>query len=109
MISPRALSLFALFLAPLARADDAGATVWMSRCKGCHGLDGRAQTPVGEKEKIPDFSSVKWQKAFADPDVREVVAHGSPSNSKMKPYEERLSPAEIDAVVRYIRTLRSGT
>jgi len=90
-----------------AFADDLGFQVWMSRCKGCHGLDGKAQTRIGAAEKIPDFTSAKWQASFADPDIKEVVTNGSPSNAKMKPFGDRLSAEEIDAVVKYIRSLKA--
>ena len=101
----RVLALWFL-IAPAALADELGQQVWMNRCKGCHGLDGRAQTQIGAKEKIPDFASAQWQKKFADPDIRQVVTEGSASNPKMKPFGDRLSPEEIDAVVRFVRGLR---
>jgi len=101
------LCIALLLLSFPSLADEAGRQVWLQRCKGCHGLDGRAQTPIGAKEKIADFTQAKWQKAFADQDIRLVVEQGSPSNPKMKPFGDRLSPAEIDAVVRFVRTLGS--
>ena len=100
-----AVALFASSLSTAALADDA-AEVWKAKCKGCHGDDGKAKTKVGEKEKISDFTSVKWQEQFADADIRRVIADGSDSNSKMKPFKEKLTAQEIDALVKYIRGMK---
>src|SRR5437867_8051634 len=103
----RTLVSLSLLLGFSAFADDLGQQTWMSRCKGCHGLDGKAQTRIGAAEKIPDFTSAKWQASFADPDIKEVIVDGSPSNAKMKPFGDKLTAEEVDAVVRYIRTLKA--
>ena len=100
-----AVALFAGSLSTAAFADDA-VDVWKAKCKGCHGEDGKAKTKVGEKEKIPDFTTEKWQQEFADGDIKKVIADGSDSNSKMKPFKEKLTEQEIDALVKYIRTLK---
>ena len=102
----RVLLTLVLLSAPAALADDLGQQVWMRLCKGCHGLDGRAQTQIGAREKISDFSVEAWQKQFADPDIRQVVYDGSASNPKMKSFAQRLSAEELDAVVRFIRGLK---
>lgn len=94
-----------LSIASAAYADDA-ADVWKAKCKGCHGEDGKAKTKVGEKEKIEDFTSPKWQDSMADADIKRVIADGSDSNSKMKPFKEKLSEQEIDALVKYIRGMK---
>ena len=95
-----------MVLGPPAMADDLGQQVWLNLCKGCHGLDGRAQTQIGANEKIPDFASAAWQKKFADPDIRQVIVDGSPSNPKMKSFGAKLSSEEVDAVVRFVRGLK---
>ncbi|HYV46830.1 MAG TPA: c-type cytochrome [Myxococcaceae bacterium] len=100
-----AAALFAGSLATAAFADDAG-DLWKAKCKGCHGDDGKAKTKVGEKEKIPDFTTEKWQKEMADGDIKKVITDGSDANSKMKPFKEKLSEQEIDSLVKYIRTLK---
>jgi mono/diheme cytochrome c family protein len=96
-----------ILLLSVLGADDLGLQTWMARCKGCHGVDGKAQTRIGASEKIPDFTSAKWQASFADPDIKQVVLDGSPSNAKMKPFGDKLTAEEVDAVVRYIRSLKA--
>ena len=100
-----AVALFAGSLSIAAFADEP-ADVWKAKCKGCHGEDGKAKTKVGEKEKIPDFTTEKWQAEMADGDIKKVIADGSDANSKMKPFKEKLSAQEIDALVKYIRGMK---
>ncbi|MFP2908795.1 c-type cytochrome [Pyxidicoccus sp. 3LFB2] len=98
--------VMALSLATSAHAEDA-AEVWKAKCGSCHGDDGKARTKMGQKESIADLSQPAWQKAESDADIRKVIAEGSPSNSKMKSYKDRLTPAQIDALVGYIRTMKA--
>lgn len=97
-----AVALFAGSLSTAALADDS-ADLWKAKCKGCHGEDGKAKTKVGEKEKISDFTTAKWQEEMGDGDIKKVIADGSDANSKMKPFKEKLTAQEIDALVKYIR------
>lgn len=92
-----------LTLGGAALAEGAPADIWMAKCKGCHGEDGAANTKVGKKENIADFTSPEWQKHNSDEAIRKIIAEGSPKNSKMKAFRDRLTPAEIDSLVKYIR------
>lgn len=93
----------ALSLSGAAFAADAPADIWKARCKGCHGDDGKAQTKVGQKEKISDFTLAEWQAKHTDADIKKVITDGSEHNSKMKAFKDKLSPEEIDSLVKYIR------
>ncbi|MCE9672334.1 cytochrome c [Myxococcus stipitatus] len=95
-----------LCLSSSAYADDV-AEVWKAKCKSCHGDDGKAQTKMGQKESIADMSLAAWQAAESDADIRQAIAEGSPKNSKMKAFKDKLTPAQIDALVGYIRTLKA--
>jgi hypothetical protein len=97
--------LYAGSLATAAIADDPG-DVWKAKCTGSHGDAGKAKTKVGEKEKIPDFTTEKWQKEMGDADIKKVIQDGSDANSKMKPFKEKLSEQEIDGLVKYIRGMK---
>ncbi|MBZ4415270.1 c-type cytochrome [Myxococcus sp. RHSTA-1-4] len=98
--------MMALCLAPSAHAEDV-AEVWKAKCKSCHGDDGKAKTKMGQKESIVDMSQPAWQQAQTDADIREMIADGSPRNRKMKPYKDKLSPQQLDALVGYIRTMKA--
>ncbi|RKG65379.1 cytochrome c [Corallococcus exercitus] len=95
-----------LLCAPAASHAEDAAVLWDKSCKNCHGPDGRAQTRMGQKESIPDMSRAAWQKAESDAHLRDVIANGSSHNPKMKAYKDRLSPEQMDALVRYIRTFK---
>ncbi|QSQ10942.1 c-type cytochrome [Myxococcus landrumensis] len=99
--------VLSLCLAPSAFAADDVVDVWKAKCKSCHGDDGKAQTKMGQKESLADMSQAAWQASVTDADIRLVIADGSPRNSKMKAFKEKLTPAQIDSLVGYIRTLKA--
>jgi mono/diheme cytochrome c family protein len=90
--------------APAASSID-GKHIFETKCQGCHGADGAGHTKLGEKTKLPDFSSAEWQKKTPDNEIVEMITEGSKKNSKMKAYKTKLSKEEIDAVAHYIRGL----
>lgn len=91
-----------------ASTEQSVSKTWMHHCKGCHGADGRAQTRMGRKHHMPDFTSAKFQKSRTDAHLLDVITHGSKVDSKMKGYGNRLSKEEIQALVHYIRALGRG-
>lgn len=103
----RLVLLLSLSLATTASAQSA-TELWATKCKSCHGSDGRAQTPMGKKESIVDMTQPAWQKAQDDSDIREAIAEGSSRNKKMKPYKDKLTPEQINSLVGFIRGLKKG-
>ncbi len=93
-----------LAFSTVASAEDA-VDLWKAKCKSCHGEDGAAKTKMGEKHKIPDISSMKWQGRHDDAKIQAAIADGVPE-TKMKAYKDKLSEAEIDSLVRYVRGLK---
>ncbi|AKQ69040.1 Cytochrome C553 [Myxococcus hansupus] len=102
----RFVLLLSLGLATSARAEST-ADVWQAKCAVCHGGDGKAQTKMGQKESIGDMSRPDWQRARTDAALRKVIAEGDPRNSKMKSFKDTLTPAQMDALVGYIRTMKA--
>ncbi|MCP3103093.1 cytochrome c [Myxococcus sp. K15C18031901] len=96
-----------LCLSSSAYAEEDIAEVWKAKCKSCHGEDGKAKTKMGQKESIDDMSLPAWQAAESDEEIRRAIADGSPKNSKMKAFKDKLTPAQIDALVGYIRTFKA--
>jgi mono/diheme cytochrome c family protein len=87
---------------------DTAEEIWTSKCKSCHGADGKAQTKEGKKDKVPDMTTAKWQAEMGDADVRKIISDGSDKKgSKMKAFKEKLSPEEIDSLVAYIRAMKA--
>ena len=90
----------ATLLAATALADG-GADIYKAKCALCHGPDGLAATPAGKALKAVSFKDPAVAKA-KDADLIAVVTNGK---NKMPPFNGKLAPTDIKAVVGYIRTL----
>ncbi len=104
----KSLSLSAAFALSLAAAPafaDDSADLWKAKCRSCHGADGKADTKEGKKHQIDDISTEAWQSRHSDEKIRKAIADGVP-DTKMKAYKETLSEAEIDGLVKHIRTFK---
>ena len=99
--------VLALSLSGAAFAEDSVADTWKAKCKSCHGEDGKAKTKMGEKEKIPDFTNAAWQKRHSDDQIKDAITNGSKENAKMKPFKDKLTPEQIDGLVKYIRGMQA--
>ncbi len=103
-----AVSLSAAFVflsQPAVRVVDAqrsGASIYSQNCARCHGSDGRAQTPKGRQVDAVDLTSNEWSPDEAR-DTR-IVTKGKGS---MPSFRTKLTPAEISAVVQYIRRFKN--
>lgn len=95
--------VLALSMSATVYAEDSSADLWKAKCKSCHGEDGKAKTKMGEKEKIPDLTGAEWQKKHSDADIKETITNGSKDNAKMKPFKDKLTPEQIDGLVKYVR------
>jgi len=82
-------------------AQRSGAAIYSQNCARCHGVDGRAQTPKGRQVKAVDLTSDEWSPEEAH-DTR-IVTKGKGS---MPAFKNKLTPAEIGAVVSYIRRFK---
>jgi mono/diheme cytochrome c family protein len=81
-------------------ATDSAASLYKKNCASCHGSDGRGSA-VGKSLNAADFHSAQVQKQ-SDAQLAGVVAEG---RGNMPPFGTRLSKDQIDALVKYIRTL----
>lgn len=80
-----------------------GRTLYNTKCAQCHGRTGVAP-PEYAKKGVPDLKDADWQTMRSDAEIRKVIAEGS-EGTEMKPFNDQLSPAEIDALTQYIRKL----
>ena len=101
----RVALLISFSLCAVASADTIP-EIWTAKCKSCHGADGKADTKTGKKEKIADMSTEAWQKEWTDDKQKKIILEGSKDNKKMKPFKEKLSPEEVDGLIKYIRGLK---
>lgn len=77
-----------------------GKPIYMKKCKSCHGENGDGDTTIGKKVDIPSLQKTKLGKGK----IVSTVTNGV-SGTKMKPYKDKLSKDEIDAVAAYVKKL----
>jgi cytochrome c553 len=90
-----------------ARAADAKEN-WDSKCKVCHGPDGKGKTKMGEKYGIKDYTSTKVQEEMKDEQMIKAIKDGvkDGDKTKMKAFGDALSDNEIKALVKFIRDFK---
>jgi mono/diheme cytochrome c family protein len=84
-------------------APNSPASTYKTNCVSCHGPDGRGSA-VGKSLHAADFHSAQVQRQ-SDAQLAEVVGQG---RGNMPAFGVRLSKDQIDALVKYIRTLAKG-
>jgi mono/diheme cytochrome c family protein len=98
-------ALFVLLQAVTASAapqDESGRTLFNSTCASCHGQNG-IPTAVGKSLNAPDLGSKEVQ-SRPETELQQIVANGK---GNMPPFNGRLSEAQIDSLIKYIRALPS--
>lgn len=81
---------------------------WEEHCASCHGTTGRADTKMGQKLKLKDYSDAKVQAALTDEVLLKATLDGVTidGKQKMKPYADKLSADEAKALVGLIRSFK---
>ncbi len=75
-----------------------GRSLFMAKCKTCHGADGKGDTAFGRKLELTGLSGLSKGK------IESAVVNGVPG-TKMKAYKGQLTPQEIDDIVAFVRRL----
>jgi len=90
-----------------AAAADASA-LWAQNCASCHGKDGSGSTMMGKKLSVKDYRDAKVQAAFSNAEMEKAIKQGVKTGGKetMKPFGNKLSEADIKALVAYIRSFK---
>ena len=96
------LLLTALVAPTLTYAADTGPDLYKTKCAMCHGPDGAGQTAMGKSMKLRDLGSADVQKQ-SDADLKTLIDKGK---AKMPAFGGKLSSAQIDDLVKYIRSLK---
>src|ERR1700746_242670 len=81
-------------------ANNSAASTYKTNCVSCHGQDGRGSA-VGKSLHAADFHSAQVQQQ-SDEQLANVIAEG---RGNMPAFATRLSKDQIDALVKYIRSL----
>lgn len=98
-----AAALCALALPGLAAAPDARVT-WATHCATCHGSKGKAPVRYAA-QGVPDLNDADWQAMRTDKEIRRLIADGS-KGTQMEAFKTKLAPAEVDALVKLVRSFR---
>jgi hypothetical protein len=77
-----------------------GKPLFETKCKSCHGIDGKGDTTIGKKVEIPSLVKTKLAKGK----IVSTINDGVP-DTKMKGYKDKLSKDEIDAIAVYVKKL----
>lgn len=91
----------------VASAADAKET-FNKDCAKCHGEDGKGQTKIGPRLGIKDLTDPKVQDALTDEAAFKAIKEGVKNDSGrkvMKAFDD-LSDADINGLVKYIRTFK---
>jgi mono/diheme cytochrome c family protein len=80
--------------------------LWNSKCATCHGEDGRAITEQGKEMGIADMTKAAYWKDLTVETARKAVLGGlkrsaNGKEQEMKPFADRLSPQQVDALNLY--------
>lgn len=106
MLAGACLLAAAMSLAAARPAAPDGASVFKDhKCLMCHGPDGKGFAAI----HTPDFADPKWQASVTDKQIADVIMNGK-SNTMMKANGggAALSDDEVQALVRFIRSLNNG-
>jgi cytochrome c6 len=100
------LVMFAVGL-PIATAADAKAN-WDEHCASCHGATGKADTKMGQRLKLKDYTDAKVQTELTDEVLLKATLDGVvvDGKQKMKGYADKLSADDAKAIVGLIRSFK---
>jgi len=88
--------LAAVFMAAPAMASDSidGAKLFSKKCKMCHAVD--------KKKTGPALKSMNQDASV----LQDVITNGSSKKRMMKAYGKKFSPEQIEALVKYIKSVQ---
>ncbi|MDQ1612667.1 MAG: hypothetical protein QOG00_2598 [Pyrinomonadaceae bacterium] len=78
--------------------------IFESKCASCHGKDGRAKTMMGKFNKARNLKDAAWQAQVSDERIYNSINNGR--GKKMPAFAKKLSPAEVESLVVYVRGLK---
>jgi mono/diheme cytochrome c family protein len=73
------------------------------KCAECHGKDGRSRSFRGKHSHARDLTDAEWQQRVSDERIYNSISNGK---EKMPAFRKKLSEAEINSLVKYVRDLK---
>jgi ubiquinol-cytochrome c reductase cytochrome b subunit len=80
--------------------------IYRAYCLACHDSDGRGQTARKAMPELPDFTDDKWQASHPDAELKKSILQGK--GKFMLPMKDKLSDADADQMVTFVRSFRAG-
>jgi mono/diheme cytochrome c family protein len=77
--------------------------LFIENCATCHGQNGHARNFHGLLLGAQNFSNLEWQVATTDEQIVNAIKAGP---GLMPSFANKLSPSEIEALAKYVRTFR---
>ena len=105
-----ALALFVVLAAggcsgnKVASGNVDGAELFATACARCHGPAGAPEAARAAQLGVRDLTSPEFQRSLSDEDIHERIMRGS-MNRRMPSFASKLSEAQVDALVGYVRSL----
>jgi mono/diheme cytochrome c family protein len=96
-----------VLILPTPSSADDSSTLFKSKCAVCHGLTGRANTPMAIKQNIPSFNSdrVKKQSAL---DIEDFILNGGKEKKSSHAWAHKgMSKEEGTKLATYVKQLGS--
>jgi mono/diheme cytochrome c family protein len=87
----------------LSTSPGTAAAIYGKRCASCHGKDGRAKTFKGKLRSARNLTEPQWQADVSDERMFNSIMNG---RGKMPSSGKKLSEAEINSLVSYVRGLK---
>jgi mono/diheme cytochrome c family protein len=93
------------------KADKKIKRLFEAKCASCHGDDGRGKTELGLEMGIADMTQAAYWKNLTLEGARKDVLDGvkrvvNGKQQEMKPFRDRLTPEQVDALVLYAASLK---
>ena len=92
---------FPLLISTCSMAETAAET-YKTTCAMCHGTDGKGDTALGKNLHAKDLTSDEVRKK-SDAELSTIIVKGK---ENMPGFEGRLTQAQINGLVKYIRSLK---
>ena len=77
--------------------------LYAKHCDACHGKDGRAKTFKAKFNHARNLTDPTWQAEVSDERLFNSISNGK---GKMPAFGKKLSEAEINALIAYVRSLK---
>ncbi len=89
--------------ASTATSPRSAALLYSRNCSSCHGKDGQSKTFKAKFNHARNLTDPDWQGSVSDERIFNSIANG---RGKMPPLHKKMSDAEIDSLVLYVRGLK---